>query len=102
MKKKIKLIRSKAFGNHYIENINFSPKSYELETFGEEEYYTDEVIFTGTIQEIVYFFVKHQKDALMKGWEVDVLSIQDLKWINNKALNLIHQYKSLMGEISEC
>lgn len=100
--KKFKLVKNGAFGNYYIENINFTPESYELETYGVEEYYIDDVIFTGTIQEIIHFFVEHQKDSLMEGWEVDVLSTQNLKWINNKALSLICQYKHLVGEISEC
>ena len=102
MKKQFKLVRNSAFGSYYVENESFIPEAYEMETFGDWECYTDEVVFTGTIREIVHFFVEHKKDRLMKGWGVTVLSTQDLKWINNEALSLIYQYKYLIGEISEC
>jgi hypothetical protein len=102
MKKIFKLVRNSAFGSYYLENENFIPKMYEMETFGDNEYYTDSVVFTGTIKEIVNFFIETKKNNLMKGWGVTNLSTQDIKWINNEALSLVYQYKYLIGEISEC
>ena len=102
MEKQFKLVKNAAFGSYYLESENFVPKAYEMETFGDSEYYTDDVIFTGTIKELILFFVEHKKNRLMKGWRVTVLSVQDLKWINNEALSLVYQYKYLIGEISEC
>lgn len=102
MEKQFKLVRNGAFGSYYIENVDFVPEAYEIETFGVEEYYTDDVVFIGNIKELILFFVEYKKERLMKGWEVDKLSVQDLKWINNEAIGLCYQYKYLIGEVSEC
>lgn len=100
--KNFKLVKKGAFVGYYIAPTDFTPECFELETFGDVEYYKDNVIFTGNIREIVLFFVEMEEDNLKKGWGVTNLSTEDLKWINKEALSLVCQYKYLIKEISKC
>lgn len=102
MNKQFQLVQNSAFGGYYLAEMDFVSDSYEIETFGTVEYYTDSVVFTGTIKDVIHFYVEMRKDNLLKGWNVDKLSTKDLKWINNSALNLVYEYKYLVGMIKEC
>lgn len=98
MEKVFKLVKNEAFGEYYLEKSDFTSDKYEMDGY----FYTDLPVFTGTITEIVHFFVKMKADNIMKGCQLEKLDTQDMKYINNQALSLIYEYKYLTGMIEEC
>lgn len=98
MKKQFKLVKNSAFGGYYLANSDFISDSYEMDGY----YYTDVPVFTGTIDEVIHHFVKIKKENLIKGWNVEKLDNETLKYINHQAQSLIYEYRYLIGEAEEC
>lgn len=98
MKKTFKLVKNSAFGRYYLADNEFIEDKYELDGW----YYTDSPVFTGTIDEVIHYFVKLEKDNLKQGWNVEKLDTKTLKYINKLASNLIYEYKYIIGIIEEC
>ena len=98
MKRQFKLVKNDAFGGYYLENLDFTSDKYEMDGY----YYTDTPVFTGAINEVIHHFVKIERENLIKGWNVEKLDNETLKYINRLASNLIYEYKYIVGIIEEC